>query len=214
MADNNTEKWMLKGPEFTNCLCSYGCPCQFMAPSTHGRCEAIVCGEIEEGYFNDTKLDGLRWATVYKWPGEIAQGNGTQQVIIDEKATAEQREALRKILHGESTTPMSNHFFIFNAMSSEVLDTVYAPFELSIDIAGRRAKATVPGMLEVSGEPIKSPFDGSDYHARINLPNGFEYTVAEVGSGTSKSTGGVPLEFKDSYGQFCALHLNQDGVIR
>jgi len=39
-----------------------------------------------------------------KWPGEIAEGNGRMQAIIDEGANAAQREALRKILHGESTT--------------------------------------------------------------------------------------------------------------
>ena len=46
-----------------------------------------------------------------RWPGEIAQGNGTQQVLIDSRADANPREALRKILHGESTVPGSTYFF-------------------------------------------------------------------------------------------------------
>ena len=208
------DKWMIHGLEFTNCVCSYGCPCQFNAPSTHGYCQAVLCGHIDEGYFNDTRLDGLDWASIYAWPGEIAQGNGKQQVIIDSKADAKQRESLRKILHGESTTPGATHFFVFNAMSSEVMETLYAPFELQLDMEGRRAKAKVPGLLEVQGSPIKSPFDGSDYRARINLPNGFEYTMAEIGAGTSKSLGGVKIEMNDTYGQFCMLHMNQNGVIR
>ena len=55
------DKWMIKGVEYVNCNCNYGCPCQFNAPTTHGSCEAVSCGIIDEGYFNDTKLDGLKW---------------------------------------------------------------------------------------------------------------------------------------------------------
>jgi hypothetical protein len=48
----------------------------------------------------------------------------------------------------------------------------------------------------------------------ISLPNGFEYTYAEMGNGNSKSRAGITLDLKDSYGQFNILHMNQDGVIR
>lgn len=64
----------------------WGCPCQFGAPTTHGHCEAVVTGHIEEGAFNETKLDGLDWALLLYWPGEIAQGNGTEQAIISMSA--------------------------------------------------------------------------------------------------------------------------------
>jgi hypothetical protein len=39
-------KWRIKGREFVNCNCSYGCPCQFNAPPTHGNCRAVggLCG--------------------------------------------------------------------------------------------------------------------------------------------------------------------------
>ncbi|MGA9357112.1 MAG: DUF1326 domain-containing protein [Mycobacterium sp.] len=92
-------------------MAAWGCPCQFGAKSTHGRCEAFMCGHIEQGNFNETKLDGLDWAVLMSWPGEVVEGNGTQQVIIDERADPPQREALRKILHGESTAPGATHFF-------------------------------------------------------------------------------------------------------
>ena len=50
---------MIRGTEFANCNCAWGCPCQFGAKTTYGHCEAVVCGHIEEGNFNDTNLDGL-----------------------------------------------------------------------------------------------------------------------------------------------------------
>ncbi len=205
---------MLRGMEYGNCNCDWGCPCQFGAVTTHGNCEAVVNGHIEEGHFNDTRLDGLNWAMVVWWPGEIADGNGKQQVIIDERATPEQHEALRKILHGESTTPGATHFFVYNSTMSEVLDTLSAPIELSIDVEARRANSRIPGLVESDGTPIINAFSGEEARSRIHLPNGFEYTYAEMGTGRSKVTAGIELDLDNSYAQFNILHMNQDGVIR
>ena len=205
---------MIRGVEYGNCSCDYGCPCQFNSPTSHGNCEGVVSGHIEEGFHGDTRLDGLNWAMMFWWPGEIAQGNGRQQVIIDERADDAQREALRRIIHGEDTKPGTTHFFIYNSMVSEVLETLYAPIELEIDVDARTARLNVSGVVESTGSPIIDPFSGDAHRVRIDLPDGFEYTVAEMGSGSSKLTGGIELELTDSYGQFNILHMNQDGVIR
>lgn len=208
------DQWTVHGVEYVNCICNWGCPCQFGAPSTHGHCSALVTGHIDEGNFNDTKLDGLDWALLLQWPGEIRDGNGTEQAIIDERADPDQREAVRKILHGESTTPGTTHFFIYNSMASKVLDTLYEPIELSIDVDARTANVKIGDLVESVGAPIISAFTGEPVRSRINLPGGFEYTVAEMANGNTKVRAGIELDFQDSYGQFNELHMNQDGVIR
>jgi hypothetical protein len=209
-----SDQWMLRGVEFSNCNCNWGCPCQFNAPSTHGLCEAVASSHIEEGHFNDIRLDGLNFTMLLQWPGEIADGNGRQQAIIDERANPEQREALRKIAHGESTAPGATHFFVFNSTMSEVLPTLYAPIELEIDVDARKGFVSIPGLVESKGSPIVDPNSGQEFRAGIALPNGFEYTHAEMGTGSSRTTGDIQLEFSDSYGQFNVMHMNQDGVIR
>jgi hypothetical protein len=208
------DKWTIRGAEYGNCNCDWGCPCQFNAPSTYGSGEAVVGGVIEEGHFNETRLDGLNWAMVLWWPGEIAAGNGRQQAFLDERADADQREALRKILHGESTAPGATHFFVYNSTMSEVLEPVVAPVEVSVDVEARKGRLFVPGRLESNGSPVTDPHTGVEMQAAIQLPNGFEYTVAQMGTGTSRTTGDIELELNDSYGQFNILHMNQDGVIR
>ena len=209
-----TDKWMLRGSEFSNCNCAFGCPCQFNSPSTHGCCEAIGSALIGEGNFNDISLDGLSFVMLLKWPGEIVDGNGEQQLIIDERANPEQREALRKIALGESTTPGATHYFVFNSTMTKVHDTLYAPIEMSIDVEARKGHAKIAGMVESTGTPLTDPFSGKDFRARIHLPEGFEYTYAELGAASSKVTADIKLDLNNSYGQFNILHMNQDGVIR
>jgi hypothetical protein len=173
-----------------------------------------MCGHVEEGYFNNTNLDGLNWAVLMRWPGEVAEGNGTQQVIIGERADPAQREALRKILHGESTAPGATHYFVYNSTMATVLDTLYAPIELFIDVDQRTASLTIEGLVESHGTPIINPYTGERARTRINTPNGPHYIYAEMGNGNTTARAGIELYFKDSYGQFNVLRMNQDGLIR
>jgi hypothetical protein len=169
---------------------------------------------VNEGYFNDVRLDGLAFVFLMQWPGEIAQGNGRSQSIVDERATPAQRDALGKILRGESTTPGGTHFYVFASTMRETLDAIYAPIECEIDVEKRTARVRVPDLIESRGTPIIDPHSGQEFRAGISLPNGFEYTYAEMGSGTTSARAGLAFELKDSYGQFHELHMNQDGVIR
>ena len=108
--------WEIRGRELVNCNCSYGCPCQFNAPPTYGDCRAVIGYQIDRGHYGDVRLDSLRAALLVSWPGAIHQGNGTMQVIVDESADPRQREALRKIIHGEDTRDMATMWWVFSAM--------------------------------------------------------------------------------------------------
>lgn len=208
------DRWMLRGTQFANCNCDWGCPCQFNSPTTHGHCEAIEAGHIEEGEYNGTRLDGLSYVMLVQWPGEIADGNGREQFIIDERADTAQRDALLKILRGESTAPGATHFYVFNSTMSEVLDPIFAPIDMAIDVAGRTARVEIPGVGVSRGAPIIDPHSGQEFRASIGLPNGFQLTEAEVGSGTTDLAAGIELHLSGSHAHFAELHMNQDGVIR
>jgi hypothetical protein len=208
------DQWMLRGTEFTNCNCAWGCPCQFGSPTTHGHCEAIIAGAIDEGHFNGTRLDGLKWVLFVSWPGEIADGNGTEQAVIDAAATPEQRDALRRILHGESTKPGATHFFVFNSTMSTVLDPIYEPIDLSIDVGGRHADLRIPSVVDATCRPIIGRFTGEPVRSIIRLPAGFEYTEAQVANGNTTSSGEVRLKLENTHSHLNVMHMTQDGVVR
>ena len=206
--------WRIKAREFANCNCDYGCPCQFNALPTHGTCEAAVGFQIDEGHFGDVKLDGVRAAAVYKWPGPVHGGDGEMQVIIDESASDAQRDAVFRILKGEETEPMTTVWSVYTTMSSKIHDPLFLPIDFEVDVENRTARLVVPGVIDGIGEPIRNPATGNIHRARIDLPHGFEFELAEMGSGTTTTSGAIELSFEKSYGQFAEIHLGNKGVIR
>lgn len=206
-------KWEFEGREFVNCNCAYGCPCQFDALPTHGNCKAIVGLQIDKGYHGTTRLDGLRVAGTFRWPGPIHEGHGEAAVIIDKRADPQQREALLRILAGEDTDPGATVFQVFAGTLDKMHDPIFADIDFTVDVDGRRGQLKIDGLAEMRGEPIVNPITGAEHRARIDLPDGFEYEIAEVGRGWSRSSGPIAFELADSYGQFARLHLGEHGVI-
>lgn len=205
-------KWSFKALEFSNCNCSYGCPCQFNGLPTNGHCRAVVGFQIEKGKHGETKLDGLKVAGMFAWPGPIHHGHGEAAIIIDKRANEAQRGALLRILSGQDTEPGATIFNVFASTLEKVHEPIFADIDFEIDVDRRRARIKVPGYLESRGEPILNPVTGNEHRVRIDSPNGFEFRLAEVGRGWSKTTAPMQIEVADTYGHFCKLNLSQSGV--
>jgi hypothetical protein len=207
-------EWRVKATEFANCNCSYACPCQFNALPTNGNCHAAGAWHIEEGHFGTVRLDGLRGVALYNFPGPVHDGNGTMQVIIDERADAGQRDALLKILTGQETDDMATMWWVYAAMAPHKLEALYRSIDFDVDVEARRGRFRVAGIVETVGEPIKNPVTGAEHRVRIDLPHGFEFRIAEIGSATTRATAAVDLpDLVSSYGQFAHIHLSNKGVV-
>jgi hypothetical protein len=191
MSTTEKTQWRISGEEIVSCNCDWGCPCQFNAPPTPGNCEAFIGYEIRAGHFGETNLDGVRWAAIYHWPGRIDEGNGTRQIIVDERASAEQRAALDALISGAQG---GAYFEIFASVAPNQMETATARIELQSDRERRLASVNVAGVGESRIEPIKNPATGEEHRARIDLPNGFEYRIAEMGNTVEcKTTAQEPL---------------------
>jgi hypothetical protein len=187
------DEWVFKSETYDNCNCAVNCGCQFNLPSTHG----------------------LTWAGLYKWPGEIADGNGRRQIVIDERADAAQRTALETIVSGEACAPLSNLFSVFASTCSEFCETLFLPIDLEADFDRRTARVDIPGVMKSRGSPIINTFNGEPFHIAIARPSGsFEFTYAEIGLGTTSVTGGIEMAFEDSWAHYCVHHFNQEGLVR
>jgi len=206
--------WEIKARSFVNCNCDYGCPCQFNAMPTHGNCSAVFAIHIEQGHFGDVSLDGTTIAGIFQWPGAVHEGRGKAQPIVDASANEAQRAALLALMSGQESDPFATMFAVYASTMEQMFDPIFAPIDFEVDIPGRKSRIVVKDVIQSEGQPIRNKVTGAESRARINLPDGFEYTTAEIGSGTTQTQGNIPLALNDSHGQFAFLHLNNHGVVR
>jgi len=205
--------WSIEAVSFGNCNCDYGCPCQFEQRPSRGNCRGFEAGRIERGHFGEVALDGLCFAVLYAWPGAIYEGNGTMQVIIDERADAPQRQALATVLSGGETEEAKTHWWVFRAMSTTIHAPIFASIDFAVDIEKRTARVSIPALLESTGRPIVSPATRGEHRVRIDIPNGIEFEIAEIGSASTKATGLIALDLDDTYGQFNMIRHSGTGVV-
>ena len=209
------DQWLFKSETYDNCNCAMNCGCQFNLPSTYGFCQSAFVGKIVEGHFNDTPLAGLNWAGLYKWPGEIAEGNGKRQIIIDERADEAQRIAIEAIVSGEASASMSSFFSVFESTCSEFCETLFLPINLEANLELRTATVDIPGVMRSEGKPKINEFNGEPFHIALARPSGsFEFSYAEIGLGTTSVTNEMEMAFEDTWAHWCVHHFNQDGLIR
>ena len=164
----------------------------------------------------DVSLDVLTAGMTAKWPGPIHESNGERQIIIDENASSEQRTALEKILSGDDTEPIATIQWVINAMTSTHHETLYKSIQVDGNISERAGRVVADGVFQLDVEPIKNPVTGDPHRVRIDHPNGFEFTIAEMASGTTKTSGGdIDLPNNNqTHSHMCEIHWNNSGVIR
>jgi hypothetical protein len=130
-------------------------------------------------------------------------------LIVDERATAEQREAIIAMSGGGHGGTI---FEIFAAVTPHRPAPLVLPIEIEADRESRTAKLSLPGVVEYRAEPIKNPMTGEEYRAQIRLPNGFEYREAEMGNTTwlKVTAGPIVFEHRNSYAQFNAFDWSNE----
>jgi hypothetical protein len=83
-------KWKISGALSEACTCSVPCTCNFgEGPSPHSYCYPFYSYEIRKGNYDDVVLDGLHFGA--------ADMKSGRTIFIDQRATAQQRQALKVI---------------------------------------------------------------------------------------------------------------------
>jgi hypothetical protein len=103
---------------------------------------------------------------------------------------------------------------VFASTVVDMKEPVFTKIDFEVDVEGRRGRLSIKDYVEMSGEPIRNKVTGVESRAQIVLPAGFEYTVADIGSASSRTQGPVQVDMSNTYGQFARLHLGSHGVVR
>jgi len=169
-----TKTWSIKGDGLGSCSCDWGCPCNFDAPPTKGWCEGGYTFRINEGRCNDTKLDGLTVGWYAHSPAALHLGNVTGYLLVDEKATPDQRNALVRILGGEVGGP----FAVLASLTVRLIGPDYVPVEWKFD--GPNSHARFGDRVEVGLKMIENPVTGEKSGFTLKMTNGLITDEAEL----------------------------------
>jgi hypothetical protein len=171
--------WKLKGTVVVACNCDYGCPCNFNALPTTGKCEGSWTWHVDRGVFGDTSLDDLNFTIAVNWPGAIHEGNGEGVILVDERADQAQRDAIAELVRGGVGGPWG--------VLAWTWPTVHGPkpvpFDVHLDGVNSRVKAG--DSFEVVSETIKNPVTGAEVHPGATLPEGIVFKEGDFGSSTT-----------------------------
>jgi hypothetical protein len=153
--------WRVEGQYMETCNCTYLCPCigsNLTARPTEGDCKAAIAMRIDKGEKDGVKLDGLSFIVLMHSPKAMAEGNITVGLIIDERATDKQAEAISAIATGAAGGPMA----ALGPLVGRVAGVEKRPISFGMDGLTRTVKAGelidqacegVPGPAR-PGEPI------------------------------------------------------------
>lgn len=190
-----TPVWKVSGQYYETCSCDFVCPClpgQMAVTPTKKTCTFAMAFRIDRGGYGDLSLDSLGFIVLGLTPEAMGQGNWSVGLIIDQRASAEQRDAITAIASGSAGGPMS----ALSGLIGNFLGVESAPihFEQSgpkwfvkaspfVDMAAEGAMginpgATEPLYLENTGHPAADRFALA--HASKSLVHALGLTWEDV----------------------------------
>jgi hypothetical protein len=203
-------KWSFEADYFTACNCDWGCPCNFNARPTEGRCMGWMAYSIIKGQFGETSLDGTRFAVYYKFPGLVEQGQGLASAYIDTRATKEQQQALEAIGTGRAGGGI---FDLFGTqLVTTWLPTRVVPIEFEFrDGAGR---VLIEGFAEAESELLSYP-DGSVIRPWLELPHGIEFKKGLMTNAKRWfwRDGDLLASYENKYGALARVKFTEQGCV-
>ena len=170
----------VEGRYFENCSCNVVCPCTASLDLGADRdyCRAMLVFHVDRGDVDGVDVSDLNVAAVVDSPKVMAEGNWRLGVIIDERASDEQAQALGGVFSGELGGPMAG----LGPLVAEQLGVERLPIEIS-EQDGRHAVKIGDGAVDVEVQEIVSVGREDGKAAQLNNifhPAGETLTIAKA----------------------------------
>jgi hypothetical protein len=147
-----TPAWQVSGQYYETCSCDFVCPCvpgQMAVRPTDGSCTFAMAFQIDRGSFGTQSLDGLGFIVLGLTPEAMGKGNWSVALIADERASAEQRDAITAIASGAAGGPMA----ALSGLIGTFLGVESAP--IRFDRSGAKWSITASSLVDMAAEGAK-----------------------------------------------------------
>jgi hypothetical protein len=188
--------WTVTGQYYDTCSCDYLCPCllhQLAAEPTKGTCTFVMAFQIDNGTFGSESLNGLGFIVLAVAPEAMVKGNWSVGVIVEERATPAQRDAITSIASGSAGGPMA----AVSGLVGQFLGVESAPIQFERD--GAKWSVTAASFVDIAAqaaginpeaaEPLHLDHTGHPAADRIALARGLKSHVDALGLSWNDTSG-------------------------
>src|SRR3990172_596652 len=100
--------YTLEGSILEVCNCDVLCPCWIGEDPDPGTCDAVNTYHIDRGTINGVDVSNRSLGIMVHIPGNVLKGNWKTVLIVDDKATEEQAEAILAAFGGKLGGPLAD----------------------------------------------------------------------------------------------------------
>jgi hypothetical protein len=144
-----TPSWKVSGQYYETCSCDSVCPCvlhQMAVEPSKGTCTFAMAFEIDKGSFGSASLDGLGFVVLGRTPEAMGKGNWSVGLVIDDRASTEQRDAITAIASGAAGGPMAG----LSGLIGQFLGVESA--SIKFDRAGSQWSVSAGSLVDMSAQ--------------------------------------------------------------
>jgi hypothetical protein len=144
--------WHASGQYYETCSCDFVCPCvpgQMAVEPTKGSCGFAMAFQIDDGSYGTVSLGGLGFIILGWTPEAMGKGDWSVGVIADERASAEQRDAITAIASGSAGGPMA----ALSPLVGKFLGVESAP--IRFDRSGAKWSVTAATFVDMAAEAAR-----------------------------------------------------------
>jgi hypothetical protein len=147
--------YSLQGTLLEACSCNVLCPCWIGEDPDKGTCDAFVAYHFDKGEINGVDVSGLSMVNVCKIPGNVLTPKSWKVlVLVDERATDEQLQALQDAYFGKLGGPLAD----LAQLVGEVIAVERVP--ISHQVRGGAGTLKVGDLIDAEMEPYRGPDGG------------------------------------------------------
>ena len=137
----------IEGTLLEACSCMAPCPCWVGDDPDGGKCDTFVAYHIDRGQINGVDVSGLSLVNVAQIPGNILAGNWRLVILVDDKATPAQQEAILSAFGGKLGGPLAD----VASLIGEVVKVYPVPIEHQVE--GGKGTLRVSNVLDAEMAP-------------------------------------------------------------
>ena len=154
----------VEGDYFETCQCDVSCPCIWLKPADRDACDLMLAWHVTKGEKDGVDLSGMNAVMAVHTPKQMTDGGWKVALYLDDRATAEQSDALGAVFSGGA----GGHLAALGPLIDEVSGV--APASITFDRSNGSLHAEVADVLTMAAEEIGHAAYDAGQGRRRQLP--------------------------------------------